>query len=157
MNLNYLNIYNNIVKLTRNKSLYIKLERKDTFSERLIIFFLHFAFFLKTYKKTIKKKDSQKLFDYFIKQLELSIREIGYGDVTINKKMKVYLNLFYAILKNIEVWNDQTKESKAGFIGDYLNINKNIEFYVKYFDKYQEFLSKKSFKLFIKDIIEPKI
>tara|TARA_B100001250_G_scaffold141701_2_gene121226 strand:- start:1099 stop:1572 length:474 start_codon:yes stop_codon:yes gene_type:complete len=156
MNLNYLNIYNNLVKLTRNKSLYIKLGRKDTFSERLIIFFFHLAFFLKIHKKTLSKKDSQKLFDYFIRQLELSIREIGYGDVTINKKMKEYLNLFYSILEKIEIWNDKINESKVDFISDYLNINKNIDFYVKYFDKYQLFLSKKSLKIFTKDVIDLK-
>ena len=34
------------------------------------------------------KNDAQDLFDYFVKQLELSIREIGYGDVSVHKKMK---------------------------------------------------------------------
>ena len=34
----------------------------------------------------------------FLDSLELSIREIGYGDQSINKKMKDYLNLI--------LWND---------------------------------------------------
>ena len=98
MNEEYLNIYNNLIRLTRNKSIFLNLKNKDTFSDRLIIFLLHFGFFLKNYKKDISKKDSQKLFDFVIKQIELSIREIGYGDVSVNKKMKYYLNLFYTLL-----------------------------------------------------------
>ena len=42
--------------------------------------------------------DLQKIHDHIFKQIELSIREIGYGDVSINKKMKDYVNLFYLIL-----------------------------------------------------------
>ena len=35
MKYNYLNIYNNLIKLTRNKKLYLNLEKNDTFNERL--------------------------------------------------------------------------------------------------------------------------
>ena len=34
MKYNYLNIYNNLIKLTRNKKLYINLDKNETFSER---------------------------------------------------------------------------------------------------------------------------
>ena len=44
----------------------------------------------------------QELYDYFFRQLELSIREIGYGDATINKKMKNYINVFHSMLNEIE-------------------------------------------------------
>ena len=73
MNLEFLNIYNNIVKLTRNKKLYLNLGRSDEFSDRLIFLFLHFALFLKHYKSQMTKDRSQKLFDFFIRQIELSI------------------------------------------------------------------------------------
>ena len=98
MNNDYLNIYNNLVKLTRNKNLYYNLKNNDTFSDRLIILLFHFGFFLKHFKSTLSKDESQNLFDFFIRQIELSIREIGYGDVSINKKMNDYVNLFYSIL-----------------------------------------------------------
>ncbi|MDC3233794.1 ubiquinol-cytochrome C reductase, partial [Candidatus Pelagibacter sp.] len=75
MNNKYLNIYNNLVKLTRNKNLYSNLKNNDTFSDRLIILLFHFGFFLKNYKKEISKKESQDIFDFFIRQIELSIRE----------------------------------------------------------------------------------
>ena len=41
---NFLNIYNNLIKLTRNKILYENMSNNESFSDRLIIFFFHFAF-----------------------------------------------------------------------------------------------------------------
>ena len=98
MNKDYLNIYNNLIKLTRNKNLNLNLKNNDTFSDRLIILLMHLSFFFKIYKNDFSKKDAQSLFDFIIRQIELSIREIGYGDVAVNKKMKDYVNLFYSIL-----------------------------------------------------------
>ena len=85
---NYLNIYNNLIKLTRNKNLYYNLKNNDTFSDRLVILLLHFSFFLKTYKNSLSKEEAQDLFDFIVRQIELSIKEIGYGDVSVNKKIK---------------------------------------------------------------------
>ena len=101
MSNNYINIYNNLVRLTRNKSLYITLKNNDTFSDRLIILLFHFAFFLKVYKEEVSKKEAQEIFDFVIRQIELSIREIGYGDVSVNKKMKDLNKILYDILLKI--------------------------------------------------------
>ena len=156
MNNNHLNIYNNLIKLTRNKNLYLKLEKQDTFSDRLIILFFHFGFFLKYYKSEIPKQELQKLFDFVIKQIELSIREIGYGDVTVNKKMKEYINLLYSIIDKLEMWNGSNDSFQTSIIKNYLNIDNNLEFYSGYFEKYRTFLSKNSLNTFTKDIINLK-
>mgnify|MGYP001344053733 CR=1 FL=1 len=156
MNEEYLNIYNNLIRLTRNKSIFLNLKNKDTFSDRLIIFLLHFGFFLKNYKNDISKKDSQKLFDFVIKQIELSIREIGYGDVSVNKKMKDYVNLFYALLEKIEIWENLDNSKKMILLSEFMNIKKKDDFFVVYFDKFEDFLIKNSFKIFSKDILNPK-
>ena len=153
---NYLNIYNNLIKLTRNKSLYLKLEKNDTFSDRLIFLFFHLAFFLKQYKSSIPQKELQNLFDFIIKQIELSIREIGYGDVSVNKKMKEYVNLFFSILEKIEKWKSLNINEKKKTIGDLMNIKEDNDLFVNYFDKYYVFLSKNSFKIFTKDILDLK-
>ena len=156
MNIEYLNIYNNLIKLTRNKNLYLNLKNNDTFSDRLIILLFHFGFFLKNYKIELSKKDSQDLFDFFIRQIELSIREIGYGDVSINKKMKEYVNLFFAILDKIEKWDSFENNEKKKIIGDLININDDNDLFIDYFEKYKVFLSKNSLKIFTKDILELK-
>ena len=156
MNSDNLNIYNNLVKLTRNKNLYQNLKNNDTFSDRLVILLLHFGFFLKVYKDNVTKKEAQNLFDFFIRQIELSIREIGYGDVSVNKKMKDYVNLFYSILEKIEKWDYLEKTEKINLIADLMNIYKDNDLIVNYLDKYKDFLSKNPLKKFSKDIIELK-
>ena len=106
MNSKYINIYNNLVNLTRNKDLYKNFVNQDAFSDRLTVLLLHFAFFLKIYKKDNSKNILQDIYDYIFRQLELSIREIGYGDQSINKKMKDYINIFYAMIDKIDNWED---------------------------------------------------
>ena len=156
MNIEYLNIYNNLVKLTRNKNLYDCLKNNDTFSDRLIILLFHFGFFLKIYKIELSKQESQDLFDFFIRQIELSIREIGYGDVSLNKNMKEYVNLFFSILDKIEKWDSFENNEKKKIISDLINIHDDNELIVDYFEKYKVFLSKNSLKIFTKDILELK-
>ncbi len=151
---NYNNIYNNLIKLTRNKKLYIKLEKQDTFSDRIIILFFHFAFLLQINKSKIEKKELQKIFDFFIRQIEISIREIGYGDVTVNKQMKNYINLLYSIIKLIDKWEKNDFQKKKDNFENYLNIDKNTDFFVNYFEKYRNFVKKNSLKDFSKDILE---
>ena len=150
----YINIYNNLVKLTRNKNLYLSLKNNDTFSDRLIVLLFHFAFFLKIYKDEISKKEAQVIFDSFIRQIELSIREIGYGDVAVNKKMKDYVNLFFAIVEIVDKWKNLEKSKKTSLMADYINIDEHNDLFVNYFDKFREFLIKNPLKNFTKDIIE---
>jgi len=79
MNANYINFYNNLIRLTTNKSLYKDLlNHEDTFSDRLFFFLIHFAFILKEFKNIKNEKILQELYDFSFRQLELSIREIGY-------------------------------------------------------------------------------
>ena len=153
---NFLNIYNNLIKLTRNKTLYENSTNTETFSDRLIIFFFHFAFFLKLFKNQTSKKEIQELYDFIFKQLELSIREIGYGDASINKKMKEYVNVMYAIINKVELWEKLDSTSKTKLFSDFIDVNKNSSFFVNYFDKYLLYLSKNSFNYFTKDVISLK-
>ena len=122
MNSKYINIYNNLVNLTRNKDLYKNLSNQDTFSDRLIFLLLPFAFFLKVFKEKESKVVLQEVYDYVFRQLELSIREIGYGDQSINKKMKDYVNLFYAMLDKVHYWDELSNKDKESilltFLGD---------------------------------------
>tara|TARA_Y100000996_G_scaffold397328_1_gene364268 strand:+ start:322 stop:795 length:474 start_codon:yes stop_codon:yes gene_type:complete len=151
-----LNIYNNLIKLTRNKNLYLKLDKQDTFSDRLIILFFHFGFFLKYYKNIVSKKKAQNLFDFFIKQIELSIREIGYGDVSVNKKMKEYVNLFYSIIDKIEIWESLDVKKRSIIIENFLNLSNDKGFYAEYFENYRKFLTENTLNNFTKDILNLK-
>ena len=153
---NFLNIYNNLIKLTRNKILYENMSNNESFSDRLIIFFFHFAFFLKLYKKQTSKENLQNLYDFIFKQIELSIREIGYGDASINKKMKEYVNVMYAIIDKVELWENLDLSSKTKFFSEFINVDKKSTFFVSYFDKYSSYLLKNSFNYFTKEVISLK-
>ena len=152
MNDLYLNIYNNLIKLTRNKKLYND-NKQDTFYDRMIIFFFHLGFLLKVYKNIETKDNLQKFFDYCVRQVELSIREIGYGDATINKKMKEYVNLLFSVIDNIDNWEMKNNNDRKAIFSTFVQDVLNTDDYVNYFDKYRNFLTKNTFKNLSKDII----
>ena len=147
------NIYNNLVKLTRNKFLFEKFTSQDSFSDRLIVFLFHFAFFLKIYKNNNSKKELQKIYDFIFKQIELGIREIGYGDASINKKMKDYLNIFYSIINSVDNWEKMRNSEKSDIFTKYLNVHSESDFLVDYFEKYRLFLINNTLNYFTKDVI----
>ncbi len=155
MDNNYINFYNNLVNLTRNKIIYKDFTNQDTFSDRLIVFLFHYAFFLNVFKSNSERNINQSIFDYIFKQLEISIREIGYGDTSINKKMKTYVNTFYSILTEIDDWENLSKKSKNMIFKSYLNIKKESIILTEYFEKYRNFLKKSTFNSLIKGVIKP--
>ena len=157
MNDQYLNIYNNLIKLTRNKYLYLNLDSDETFSDRIIFLLLHLSFFFKIYKLNNSKDTIQEIYDFIFNQIELSIREIGYGDVSINKNMKKYLNHFYDIVLNIENWDNIKNDEKALILNKFINKPQNISFFTNYFDKLITFYKNNTLNFFTKDIEEFKI
>ena len=70
---------------------------KDNFETRINLIFVHFSILLIIFKKE-NIKFPQKIFDNIFLNIEYHIREIGYGDVTVNKKMKILTRIFYDIL-----------------------------------------------------------
>ena len=152
MSIIYLNIYNSLIKLTRNKKLY-NLNKKDTFYDRMIIFFFHLSFLLKNFKNKEKKDELQNFFDFCIRQIELSIREIGYGDATINKKMKEYVNLLFSIIDKINDWENKKFQEKVDIFKYYIEGDDKYHFYVEYFDDFSKNISNNTFKTISKDIL----
>ena len=152
MNNLYLNIYNNLIKLTRNKNLY-SCKNQDTFYDRMIIFFFHLSLLLKTYKNIEERDKLQKFFDFCVRQIELSVREIGYGDATINKKMKEYVNLLFSIIDKINNWEEFDDIKKREIINAYVEEIIDFKNFIDYFEKYRKFLLKNTFNNLSKDII----
>ena len=73
---------------------------KDNFETRINLIFIHFSILLIIFKKK-KKEFPQEIFDNIFLNIEFHIRELGYGDVTVNKKMKILTRVFYDILLKI--------------------------------------------------------
>tara|TARA_Y100000816_G_scaffold278971_1_gene250724 strand:+ start:322 stop:819 length:498 start_codon:yes stop_codon:yes gene_type:complete len=156
MNKEFINIYNNLVNLSRNKNIYYSFTNKDTFSDRLLIFLFHLAFFFKNYKSKIDQKYIQNFYDYTFRQIELDIREIGYGDQSVNKKMKTYINMLYSIIEKIHDWENYDKNDKLKIFNLYIENKDNNQKIVDYFEKYYDYLTKISLNSFIKSVIEHK-
>ena len=155
MNNNYINLYNNLITLTTNKTLYENLNNQDIFSDRLQLFLIHFAIFLKNFKSLENKKILQEIYDFNFKQLELSIREIGYGDQSINKKMKDYINLFHSMVSEIHFWNNLSRTQKIEKFSIFLSDFNKIEDLLDYFELFNDNLSKKTLNSYLKSVSNP--
>jgi len=152
MNKKYIYIYNNLINYTRNKDLYKSLNRKDNFSDRLTLFLLHFSFFVKNFKDEKNKIILQEIYDFNFRQLELSIREIGYGDQSINKKMKDYINLFHSMVSEIHFWNTLSRADKKEKFSIFLSDFSEIDQLLDYFEVFNEDLSKKTLNSYLKSV-----
>ena len=145
---NILPLYNKIVFLTRESFFYKNLRLSDSFSNRIYLIFFHLSFILIVLKnKESEKNNQQDIFDFFFKQIELNCRELGYGDVTVNKKMKSLIKLFYEILMQCENWKQMKIDNKNNLLLNFFSNNYDNKILTKklanYFDK---------FALFIEDI-----
>ncbi len=121
-----------------------------------MVFFFHLAFFLKYYKSKSTKEYLQDFYDYVFRQIELDIREIGYGDQSVNKKMKTYVNLLYSIIDKINKWEDLEINQKINILNLYIEIKDNNEKFIDYLDKYSIYLSKIPLNSFTKSVIDHK-
>ena len=127
---------------------YTKFNLSDTFQNRINLIFFHISFLLNksNYKNKSEKHKQfeQKVFDHIFNGIELNMREIGYGDVTVNKNMKFLIKIFYKMLLNCENYNKKKENDKLKFLLDYLSTKdetkaQNNTNLVDYFNKYQVF------------------
>ena len=141
-------LYNNLLLLSRNKLFYTNYKLEDSFQNRIILIFLHVSFiFIKAKEKNGKivyNKYYQSSFDFIFNKIEENMREIGWGDVTVNKAMKKLVKVFYDILLNCEKYAHKAKETKYTFLNKYLIANNHQKHthkvgLVEYFDKYMSF------------------
>ena len=140
-------LYNYILLLSRNKLFYTKFNLIDNFQNRIYLIFIHISFiFIKIKQNSGNKKYKifyQELFDLLFNKIELNMRELGFGDVTINKNMKFLVKAFYNILLFCESFSQESNADKKKFLNKFLEVTvnediKNMDI-VEYFDKYQAF------------------
>ena len=105
------NLYNILLQLSRNIFFYEKIKLPDTFETRIYLMFIHFSIFMIISKKKGTKFD-QKSYDSLFNNIEYNLRELGFGDVTVNKKMKEFNKILYDILLKIDIKKDNKNEFK---------------------------------------------
>ncbi len=91
-------LYNKLVKLSRNKFFYYNIHLDDKFETRILLIFFHLSLIFCVIKKEKEQKRTQEIFDNIFKNIEYHLRELGHGDVAVNKKMKNLTKIFYDIL-----------------------------------------------------------
>ena len=137
-------LYNKLVELSRNIFFYKNLALKDNFETRIILIFLHFSVILILFKKKKKNKFPQKIFDNVFLNIEYHLRELGYGDVAVNKKMKVLNKIFYDILLKLHSKKSDKFEISKNLIEKYLledikNRDEFIDKITKYLESFYDF------------------
>ena len=75
-----------VIILFRNKNLYENFSNQDTFSDRLIFFLFHFAFFLMVFKKKLKKKYFRKYMIVTLNSLNLALERWAMEILLLIKK-----------------------------------------------------------------------
>ncbi len=104
-------LYNILLILSRNIFFYEKIELQDSFETRIYLMFMHFSILMIVTKKK-RSKFNQKSYDDFFNNIEYNLRELGFGDVTVNKKMKDFNKILYDILLKIDVKKDENESFK---------------------------------------------
>ncbi len=87
--------------------------------------FIHFSIILIIFKEK-GQKFSQKSYDLLFHNIENNLRELGFGDVAVNKKMKDFNKVLYDILLKIKINKDK----------NIFQLNQNL--IQKYFDAFKD-------------------
>ena len=113
-NSNIEKIYQNIVQISRSKFFYVDLDLPDSFETRFDLIIFH-SFIVFYYYKILDDNVSiisQNLFDLMFQDFENNLREMGFGDIAVNKKMKVFISAFYGRIAQYDRGMDKySKES----------------------------------------------
>ena len=137
-------IYQNIVKISRSKFFYLNLRLKDNFETRFDLIIFH-AFIIFYYYKNLKQEKSlisQELFDFMFNDFENNLREMGFGDIAVNKKMKVFITAFYGRIaqysKGVDVYNNDGDKSllEQTILNNIYKGDEALKGYISYFIDY---------------------
>jgi len=133
--MNIENLYNKTLTDSRNPNIF-KNYLSDDLSNKLMLFLI---FLSKIFNNMSRNdKNYQIFFDYIFNRIETDLRELGYGDMSVNKKMKIIVTKFYSILIDFKNYSNLTTIQKTDILMKYFSkIEKKddfIEFLNKYFD-----------------------
>ena len=146
--------------MSRNLYFYTNIKLKDTLETRIYLMFMHFAVILIIFKNK-KTTFPQEIYDSLFHSIENNFRELGLGDVAVNKKMKEINKIFYDILikfyKNEESYKVNEKLIVKYFpeIIDYNS--KKYTYFDLYFTKFYKYCFANDPKIMIKEALKFKV
>ena len=136
-------LYNILLTLSRNIFFYKNIKLPDNFETRLYLIFVHLSILMIIYRNR-NSKFNQNLYDSLFYNIENDQRELGFGDVTVNKKIKEFNKISYDILLKINKSNMKSFEMNFKLISSYFMVfdgekcPKYIEF-SNYFSKFYKY------------------
>jgi len=139
--------------LSRNIFFYKDLEFKDTYETRIYLMFFHYSIILLTSKIKGKKADQDNYNNLFF-HIENNLRELGFGDVSVNKKMKDLNKIFYDILIKFKTNSNHFEINKILSVKYFKNLKdsvKNWDNFNKYFSNFYSFCFELDTNSVIKD------
>lgn len=136
-------LYNTLLGLSRNIFFYDKIKLNDSFETRIYLMFMHFSIMLIIFKSR-KTSFKQELYDGLFYYIENDLRELGFGDVAVNKKMKNLNKIFYDILLKIKKKDDDEFSLNTDLIIKYFTDlnepnNDNMYLFKRYFIDFYNF------------------
>jgi len=147
-----------LLTLSRDIFFYKKIGLPDTFETRIYLMFMHFSILMIIFKKK-KSKFDQRSYDYFFHNIEYNLRELGFGDIAVNKRMKEFNKILYDILLKIddEKLSNNSVRINHNLISKYfvdLNDKKGSKFieFDRYFTKFFHFCFELSLDNMIEDL-----
>jgi len=150
-------LYNTLLHLSRNLNFYNKINVKDTFESRIYLMFIHFSIILIIFRKK-KTNFPQKHYDNLFYCIENNLRELGFGDIAVNKKMKNLNKIFYDILLKINIDPNNFKINKIIILKYFENFseldNSKYELFKDYFINFYHFCFELSLETMIKDALK---
>jgi len=155
-----LDLYNTLLNLSRNIFFYKEISLKDSFETRIYLMFMHFSIILIIFKKN-KIKYPQSSYDDLFFSIENNLRELGFGDVAVNKKMKDINKIFYDILIKLNIDENSIKINKRLILKYFSHLeddsSKKYELFDQYLLKFYHFCFELGPEIMIKDAIKFKV
>jgi len=146
-------LYNTLLLLSRNIFFYKDLNFNDSYETRIYLMFFHYSVILLTLKLKGVKPDQTNYNNLFF-YIENNLRELGFGDVSVNKKMKDLNKIFYDILiklKTNSIDFEINKNLSVKYFENLSNNDKNWLNYSKYFTNFYLFCFELDSNSVIKD------
>lgn len=131
--MNIENLYNNILIEARKPDIYTNYVNDDL-NNKLLLFLILLS---KEFNNmSSNDQNYQKFFDYIFARIETDLREVGYGDMSVNKKMKVIVTKFYSILVDFKNFKNIPDKNKKAILQKYFTEIKKIDDFSIYLSNY---------------------
>ena len=130
----------------------------DSFETRVYLMLIHFSIILLIFKRK-SLKFNQDQYDSLFHNIENNLRELGFGDVSVNKKMKDLNKILYDMLLKINIKGVEKFEINENLLIKYFNNintsnNSDLPIFKEYFIKFYDFCFELSPDIMVREALK---